>query len=136
MNIGDYDDVQRMISVLGADAFKEAILTAEPGWFTERSWSYWCYRLGITEPGDALPPIPQRVFLNQIAARIVNQATQPAPSELVEPVVAPEKNPAAVALGKLGGKKGGPARAKKLTPAERSEIASRAAVARWSKKKS
>jgi hypothetical protein len=62
MNIGDYDDVQRMLSVLGADPFKEAIRTGEPGWFTERSWGYWCYRLGITEPGDALPPIPQRVF--------------------------------------------------------------------------
>ena len=81
------------------------------------------------------PPSSSRLDLDQIAALIVNQATQPAPPELLEPAVAPEKNPAAVALGKLGGKKGGPARAKKLTPAERSEIASRAAVARWSKKR-
>jgi hypothetical protein len=41
------------------------------------------------------------------------------------------KNPAAVALGRLGGKKGGPARAEKLSAAKRSEIASRAARARW-----
>lgn len=45
----------------------------------------------------------------------------------------PEKNPAAVALGKLGGAKGGKARAAKLTPEERSETARRAAAARWSR---
>lgn len=41
------------------------------------------------------------------------------------------KNPAAVALGRLGGKKGGKARAKKLTPLKRREIAQKAARARW-----
>jgi hypothetical protein len=43
----------------------------------------------------------------------------------------PKKNPAAVALGRLGGKKGGPARAEKLTPEQRSSIASVAARTRW-----
>jgi hypothetical protein len=43
-----------------------------------------------------------------------------------------EKNPAAVALGRLGGLKGGPARAEKLSSTRRSEIARRAARARWS----
>ncbi len=42
------------------------------------------------------------------------------------------KNPAAVELGRLGGRKGGRARAEKLTPEQRSAIARRAAVARWS----
>ena len=42
------------------------------------------------------------------------------------------KNPAAVALGKLGGKKGGKARAESLTPAKRKAIAQKAAKARWS----
>jgi hypothetical protein len=42
-----------------------------------------------------------------------------------------EKNPHAVALGKLGGKKGGVARAKKLRKKQRSEIASKAANIRW-----
>lgn len=46
-----------------------------------------------------------------------------------------EKNPAAVALGKLGGKKGGPARAAKLSKSRRSEIAKEAAKARWKKRK-
>jgi len=45
----------------------------------------------------------------------------------------PPKNPAAVALGHLGGKKGGKARAKTLTAARRKEISSKAAKARWSK---
>jgi hypothetical protein len=41
------------------------------------------------------------------------------------------KNPAAVAMGKLGGSKGGRARAKKLSPEERKAIAKKAATARW-----
>ena len=48
----------------------------------------------------------------------------------------PAKNPAAVALGRLGGLKGGNARAAKLSPAERKEIAQRAAKQRWAKAKS
>lgn len=47
----------------------------------------------------------------------------------------PPKNPAAVALGKLGGKKGGKARAEKLTAQERTAIAKKAADARWNKDK-
>lgn len=43
------------------------------------------------------------------------------------------KNPAAVALGKLGGVKGGAARAKSLTKKRRSEIAKKAAETRWSR---
>jgi hypothetical protein len=43
------------------------------------------------------------------------------------------KNPAAVALGKLGGAKGGAARAAALSPRQRSLIASKAATARWGK---
>ena len=44
-----------------------------------------------------------------------------------------QKNPAAVALGKLGGLKGGAARAKKLSAKRRSEIARNAVLARWKK---
>ena len=53
-----------------------------------------------------------------------------------EPEYEPEKDPAAVELGRLGGKKGGRARAEKLSQDERREIARRAAEARWAKKKS
>lgn len=54
------------------------------------------------------------------------------PEEVPLPSGEPEKNPAAVALGRLGGKKGGPARAEKLTPERRQEIARQAALKRWS----
>lgn len=47
----------------------------------------------------------------------------------------PVKNPAAVALGKLGGKKGGKARAAALSPEKRRQIALKAAKTRWAKKK-
>ena len=46
---------------------------------------------------------------------------------------AKKKNPGAVALGRRGGKKGGPARAAKLTPRQRSESARKAVQARWAK---
>jgi hypothetical protein len=49
--------------------------------------------------------------------------------------MAEEKNPAAVALGRLGASKGGKARAEKLSPERRKEIASKAAKARWDKKR-
>jgi hypothetical protein len=48
---------------------------------------------------------------------------------------AKKKDPAAVALGRKGGKKGGPARAAKLTPKQRSESARKAVQARWTKAK-
>jgi hypothetical protein len=49
--------------------------------------------------------------------------------------MAKKKNPAAVALGKLGGSKGGKIRAAKLSPERRSEIARKAVLARWAKEK-
>jgi hypothetical protein len=70
--------------------------------------------------------------VNQLATSIVEQATSdPKPDQPVEP----QKNPAAVELGRLGGLKGGKARAEKLTPKERQLIALKAAKARWEKKK-
>jgi len=68
--------------------------------------------------------------VNVLASSIVEQATG-------EPIPKPEdstKNPAAVALGRLGGLKGGKARANKLTPEQRKEIAQKAAKSRWYKK--
>ena len=65
---------------------------------------------------------------NQLANLIVDIST----SDAVQ--TDSGKNPAAVALGRLGGKKGGVARAKKLSPERRSEIARKAAKARYAKK--
>ncbi len=67
---------------------------------------------------------------NQRAKSIVDIAT----GEAEEIIPVSTKNPAAVALGKLGGLKGGKARAKSLTSKRRSEIAKKAAAARWKKK--
>jgi hypothetical protein len=53
--------------------------------------------------------------------------TAPPPPESTEP----EKDPAAVALGRKGGLKGGKARAAKMSPEERTESARKAAKARW-----
>ncbi len=74
---------------------------------------------------------------NVTAFRIIQEATREDDEEEQEtpPEPPPEKNPAAVELGRLGGKKGGKARAEKLTPEQRKEIARKAAKARWEKKK-
>ncbi len=67
--------------------------------------------------------------LNVLAAHIVEQATgEPIPKNIAEES---KKNPAAVALGRLGGLKGGKARASKLTPEQRKESARKAAKVRW-----
>lgn len=66
---------------------------------------------------------------NQLAKMIVDMSTGDLPKE--EPPPEREKNPAAVALGKLGASKGGKARAEKLSPMKRSEIAKKAAQTRW-----
>jgi hypothetical protein len=67
---------------------------------------------------------------NQLAWSIVRQATGEAP----KPAAAPDtRNPAAVALSKLGASKGGHARAASLTPAKRKAIAKNAVAARWAK---
>jgi len=67
--------------------------------------------------------------INVKAFSIVQQLTGQAPKKAPDH----DKNPAAVALGRLGGLKGGKARARKLTPEQRKELATRAAKARWKK---
>lgn len=83
------------------------------------------------------PKLPRDI--NARAAAIVALSTgQPIPKltdtpDAPKPVTAPvrEKNPAAVALGRLGGLKGGNARAASLSKRKRAEIAKLAAAARW-----
>ena len=69
--------------------------------------------------------------VNQLAHMIGRVASGDAPPE----PAGPPKNPAAVALGLLGGAKGGRARAKALSRAERVRIAKKASAARWGKKR-
>ena len=83
-----------------------------------------------------MPAMPKRSRtsrsedVNEAAFRIVQEATRDRDSDQTEK---PGKNPAAVALGRLGGLKGGPARKAALSPKRRREIARKAAKARWKK---
>lgn len=67
---------------------------------------------------------------NELAFQVFQEAIGEAPP----PPPEKEKNAAAVALGKLGGVKGGRARAAKMTSEERRESARKAARARWGRK--
>lgn len=69
----------------------------------------------------------KKVDVNILASTVVGEATADFASELIK------KNPNAVALGRLGGLKGGKARASKLTSEQRKEIAKKAAQKRWAK---
>ena len=73
---------------------------------------------------------------NQLGLRIIREATGQVPKydPLAEKPADPVKNPHAVALGRLGGLKGGAARAAALGPRKRSQIAAKAAAKRWGKK--
>jgi hypothetical protein len=74
---------------------------------------------------------------NQLAYQIMLESTGQAPkfNPHAERPVDPSKNPHAVALGRLGGLKGGVARAAALGPRKRSQIAAKAAKARWDREK-
>lgn len=67
------------------------------------------------------------------AFRVVQEATGQKPEPEPKPLSTEGKNPNAVALGRLGGLKGGKARTEKLTPEQRKEIARKGAQARWNK---
>jgi hypothetical protein len=71
---------------------------------------------------------------NQLAKFIVDLATGET-SEAEAPPELEGKNPAAVALGRMGGLKGGKARAKALSAKRRADIAKKAASNRWGKRK-
>jgi hypothetical protein len=81
-----------------------------------------CYAKSMDKKKKKLP-----TDVNQLAKYIVDLST----AETQEPIR--EKNPAAVALGRLGGLKGGKARAESLSAKKRKEIAQKAAKARWEK---
>lgn len=92
-------------------------------------------------PNDSMPkrssknrPRDVDHLAKTIAAEATSEDQPEAPAEDTQTTNG--KNPAAVALGRLGGKKDGPARAKKLSKKRREEIARRAADARWRKQDS
>ena len=74
--------------------------------------------------------------INVTAFEILNSIVGDPPALPIKKKTPPAKNPAAVALGRLGGKKGGAARAAKLSAKRRSDIARVAANKRWLNKNS
>jgi hypothetical protein len=77
----------------------------------------------------------KRTDFSQLAKTIVDEATGQKLAEKPDQIANSGKNPAAVALGRLGGLKGGKARWKGTTKKQRSEAGRKAALARWRKTK-
>ncbi len=61
MNMGDFDDIERIARLLGDAMLRDVVTHAQAGWFDERSWHYWHYRLGLCDLG-AVPPLPRRAL--------------------------------------------------------------------------
>jgi hypothetical protein len=61
MNMGDYADVQKLALQVGDNALRDVIAHAQAGQFSQRSWAYWHYRLGLAGV-DQVPPLPSRKF--------------------------------------------------------------------------
>ena len=59
MNIGDYDDVQSVVNAAGMEYLCDVLKHAEAGQFNARSWTYWHYRTGLSDPGK-VPALPER----------------------------------------------------------------------------
>jgi hypothetical protein len=62
MDLASFDEVRRLENKLGADRLVQALLGAEPGWISDRSWEFWRERLTFAT-GRVLPDSPpQRSF--------------------------------------------------------------------------
>jgi len=59
MDIGDYDDVQKLAASVGDDYLRTVLSHAEIGQYRGRSWFYWHYRLGLAAPGR-VPEMPRK----------------------------------------------------------------------------
>jgi len=61
MDRGSFDDINAIVGSYGEELLRETLRKAEAGQFTQRSWHYWHYRLGLAAPGQ-VPPLPVRVI--------------------------------------------------------------------------
>lgn len=61
MDIGDYTDVRQLERELGASVMKDVVRHAQAGQFTERSWHFWHYRLGLASI-EQVPAMPVRNY--------------------------------------------------------------------------
>ncbi|MFZ0423499.1 MAG: hypothetical protein WAL80_11540 [Xanthobacteraceae bacterium] len=58
MDLASFDDVRRLETILGPDHLANAMLGAQPGWISERSWEFWRGRLRAA--GKTIPETPPR----------------------------------------------------------------------------
>ena len=87
-------------------------------------------RLSTRDPNQSAYDLVQHII-----AKTENDAPAKEPARVIPMVGRKRKNPAAVALGRIGGRNSAAGRMKKIDPAERHRIASEAARARWAKEK-
>jgi hypothetical protein len=59
MDLASFDEVRRLETTLGPGRLVEAMLSAEPGWISERSWEFWRGRL-VRATGEGIPETPPR----------------------------------------------------------------------------
>lgn len=63
MNFASFEDVLRLETALGPYRLSDVMLTAEPGWISERSWEFWRGRL-VRATGQVIPESPPRRFVD------------------------------------------------------------------------
>jgi hypothetical protein len=59
MNFASFEIVRRLEGIVGSDHLADAMLRAEPGWLSDRSWEFWRGRL-VRSTGRAIPDEPPR----------------------------------------------------------------------------
>lgn len=74
MNLGTHADVKTLEMELGRMRMKQALTSAEPGWFSPQSWAFWHIALGLAV-FDAIPPQPRRE--HDLQARFQDAAGEP-----------------------------------------------------------
>ncbi len=65
MDIGVFEDTQQMRVLFSESQLVEVINQAAAGYFRPKSWHYWHYVLNLTQPGEEVPPLPQRAFYTE-----------------------------------------------------------------------
>jgi hypothetical protein len=60
MNFATFDDIRHMEKVLGSERLAQAMLRAEPGWFSDRSWEFWRGRLSLALGREIPEEAPRR----------------------------------------------------------------------------
>ena len=60
IDFGTYDDLRALEIALSERVMADALVTAQGGEISPKSWAYFHYRYGLTEPGSPVPPVPVR----------------------------------------------------------------------------